>query len=301
MPTFAIVLPFADYTDEVRASLAALARTGDLERFELILVRNAPDPPGPEVVAEIGRILEGSAYRLLHYPERIGPSQAWCYGLRRAAAEYACFLAVDAPVAASWAGAVFAAVDGSADLYQGDYSAASGDRLCDRLESAIDRVRFEGLGAIDFRNAILRRSSAVRLLDEHFAGLFASDVEIDLLRPRLAGFTVRAIPGARVVNLYPATLRACARRKFRHGVCVGRILRHRPAGMGRGPKGAGFRFAARTWSMARGMRTRLALAAMHGIFFTGAVLGWLLPAGFARRYYTMHFDDQENDRKISAG
>ncbi len=303
MASFSVVLPFARYTDEVRESLAAMARDGNISAFEILLVWNNARPLDSEAEIEIRRILGGAAFRILHYPDRVGPSQAWCHGLRHATTEFVCLLAVDAPVAPSWGSAVALSVDGTADLYQGDYSAAADNDVCARLESAIDRVRFEDLGMIDFRNAILRRTVALRILEEHFGNLFFSDVELDLLRRRMPLLSMRTVPAARVINIYPATLHRCARRKFRHGVCVGRILRRFPTKtrQGSGTSRSNLRFIALTMARTEGLSAKLALAAMHGIFFGAAFLGWALPGGFARLFYTMHFDDQDIARKISAG
>jgi len=311
MTTFSIILPFARHSDEVRESLAALARDASRSAFELLLVWNSRRPMRPDEEDDIRRILAGAAFRILHFPDKLGPSQAWCHGLRHATTDFVCLLAVDAPVAPSWGSAIVCSVAGDADLYQGDYSTPAGDDVWARLESAIDRVRFEDLGMVDFRNAVLRRTAALRLLEEYFGGLFFSDVEIERLRPRLPALAVTKIPAARVVNIYPATLRQCARRKFRHGVCVGRILRCFPATPpAAGPlktrersgvSGSNLRFIVRTMALVEGLPAKLALAAMHGIFFAATFLGWALPGSFARRFYTMHFDDQDIARKTSTG
>jgi hypothetical protein len=138
---------------------------------------------------------------------------------------------------------------------------------------------------------------------------------LDLLLARLPSLSVKKMPGARVVNSYPRTLLGCVRRKFRHGVGVGRIIRRfptpeiraklGPAGRKQkrdsGTSGSNLRFIFRTIALTEGLPAKLALTAMHAIFFSAAVLGWALPGGFARHFYVMHFDDQDIARKISAG
>jgi glycosyltransferase involved in cell wall biosynthesis len=315
MARFTIVLPFARYDGEVRESLVALAGLGNRAEFEILCVWNNVSPLAPAAEAEIRVIMKGSAFRVLHYPDKLGPSQAWCFGLRQAMTEYVCFLAVDAPIAPGWGEAVAAGTDGTADIYQGSYSAAAHDDAYGRLERAIDRVRFEDLGIVDFRNFIVRRTVALALLDEYFRGLFFSDVELDILRARMGAFPMKRIPEARVVNIYPRTLSACARRKFRHGVNVGHILRHFPTedvraklgpGGGKrrrdsGTSGSNARFIVKTIALAEGFPAKLALAAMHGVFFGAAILGLALPGGYARRFYIMHFEDQDSARKTSDG
>jgi hypothetical protein len=306
MTTFSVVLPFAEHTAQVRESLLALARCKNLSRFEILLVWNSRRPLSADSEAEIRSCLGSAPIRILQYAERQGASQAWCFGLRQAEMEYVCLLAIDAPVAPDWDTTVLAAIDGTADIYQGDYSASAVDDVCGRLESAIDRVRFGDLGIVDFRNAVIRRTAALSILDDHFSGLFFTDIELDALQPYLRNLSVRRMPQARVVNAYPRSVFRCARRKFRHGVAVGRIRRcfPGPAVRARSSRAApvrtrgseairsSVRLFSRTLALTDGLAAKLALSAMHVIFFSGAALGRLLPGAFARTFYTMHFDEQ---------
>lgn len=292
--SFAVVLPFVHVNNELLACLESMRALEARDAFSFVLVRNGA-PASAADRARIASALGDVPFELLAYAGRRGPSPTWIHGARACRAGFVCLIASDCVVDPTWAAAVAAAVSGQDAFFSGNYAETVGGGLFNRVERRIDAFRFEH-DILDFRNFVVRRDLLLRIVDEYFRGAFCTDAELTWLNLSTLRLPVVRLGAARVRNRHATSLPSFLRRKWRHGVAFGRILRRFPYVRSGGRErdtsmSMSRQYIRQALREAQSPAEMLIVVATEAAMYAGGVFGFLAPAAVGRRTYVFHFDE----------
>lgn len=294
-----IVVPFKNFNAETINFITALNHNQGVDNFELIFVIGDSLANPSEIKKYIKKVIGHDFVLLQDKQNDSGPSRCWCLGLKAAQGEYVSFLAVDTFLEKNWCAAVFdqlSRTDGQ-EFFIGNIAGSYGNKYLDKIETEVDRRRFEG-AVVDFRNFIGKRISLLQILDIFFEGKYFSDVELDFVLKKQLFKNPALLSKVAIINIYPKSFFGSVKRKFKHGVGYGRICR---IFVGRFRKIylvslSEFVLAARI--LFREIKhaelsflNRMILIVFNTVFLAGMLAGIFFPKTIIKKYYNLHFDE----------
>jgi hypothetical protein len=298
---FSIILPFKNYNkdSDFGPFLESLNEQKEMKSFEIIfvysnkrIVRNNIS----RIRKKLRKISKHTPIRFYTYRQSLGPSHAWCFGIRKAKSEYVCLLALDSKMKKDWAEKICKNVN-KYDMYLGNYCSGIRQDRISKIEAGIDKSRFEGK-VIDFRNFIAKRRLLLKILKETFRDRYFADCELDVFVRKKLHTEVHQIDSARVFNDYPKNISGAMKRKFRHGIGVGRTYRYFELGLNDAKiEDWAFPFVKIIYFLTYGMKNvhsrtnKAILLYLNTIFYLGYLGGFLLPKDITKRVYAFHFDE----------
>lgn len=294
-----VIIPFKILSDNVLEFITNIAGQNNLSEIELIFVIGDCQANYSKINTQLKGLVKNDFILLQDNIRRSSPSRCWSIGLKVAQGEFVCFMATDTIIDENWLSILLSKLksEKNAHFLVGNITESHSKGYLSEIEKEIDKRRFSSC-IVDFRNFIANRDRLLDILNKYFNGKYFSDVELDFILKNQLRIIPTPVPELIIFNIYSETVLASAQRKFKHGVGYGRICkifidkfrRFRTHGLYEFILAVGI-LCKEVYYARLSYRNKIVLTILNIIFLIGMFLGIVLPASFAYKYYTFHFDE----------
>lgn len=308
-----IIIPFISFDYNLKKIIASLFSSQDLEKLnkkiQVVLVCNGEKINLKKASLYVSRFYSPIFFfTFRNYTFLKGPAPSWCYGAKVARGRYVLFLASDTHVEKFYIQNFIKGVTPKLNFYLGDYSGNLLRGDIPYLESLIDYYRFFNKNDIDFRNFGFKKKAFLKILKKYFQNKFCTDVELNFVI-KYFNYQLICLPNSLIFNGYPKNIFLSLKRKLKHGIGCGRIFRRFHLNYAKkifkdkeylllkvytAPFINWFHFIIIPKNCLKklNMSKKFKLFFLNLFFSLGIILGYCLPAGFIKNYYTFHFDEK---------
>lgn len=222
--TIDIIIPLISIDADIQRLVQSLSSINTITAppVKIIFVINSKALTSIEFRQFVSPFLKKSVYNILHYTESRGPSQAWCYGVKKSNANYIWLIAKDSFLPTNWPETLAQTTQNQYTFTIGKYYLTQDTTIFARSEKLIDFDRFNR-NTVDFRNFLVNREALMDIINRYFNNLYCSDVELDIVLKR-NGIKVERSELS-ILNIYPNNLKDFFSRKYKHGISFGRIAK----------------------------------------------------------------------------
>ena len=296
-----IIVPFTGINSNFVRFLKSINDTkpkGKNIQVEYLFILNKKE--GSNIIKNtIFNKVKGIDYKIYKYTKSLGPSQTWCFGIKKSNADYVWLVASDCIIAKQYETTIANTIKkNKLPFYIGDYYSSNKKGTFQNIESAIDKDRYKR-GKIDFRNFLANREEILKIIKKYFKNKYCSDAELDLLLRAIMPYSNVGKIDLKIYNNYPKRFLIAAKRKFKHGVGFGRIYKKFFLQTKKNNKLKDIlwpffiildpsKFLVKTKLE---KKLKPLLVTLNIVFYFGMLSGYLLPRSFIKKFYIFHFDE----------